>query len=253
MKKHLLIFSVLFASILSLSAQDIQVSGKVIYADDSYPVIGATITVKGTTSGTFTDMDGNFQISIPQNSENPQLVISYAGFKTIESPIHANGQVVNVALEVDVLSINEVVVVGYGTQKKVNLTGAVSTLKPDEIQSRTTTNVLSAVQGLVPGVTITTTPGKDPEINFRGNGNLKSSSPLYIVDGVIVDAAFFSRLNPNTIENISFLKDAASSSIYGSRAAYGVVLVTTKKGKEGKLQVNYNGLVGTKMPTYKPN
>ncbi|MGL4908867.1 MAG: SusC/RagA family TonB-linked outer membrane protein [Bacteroidales bacterium] len=253
MKKHLLIFSVLFASILSLSAQDIQVSGKVIYADDSYPVIGATITVKGTTSGTFTDMDGNFQISIPQNSENPQLVISYAGFKTIESPIHANGQVVNVALEVDVLSINEVVVVGYGTQKKVNLTGAVSTLKPDEIQSRTTTNVLSAVQGLVPGVTITTTPGKDPEINFRGNGNLGSSSPLYIVDGVIVDAAFFSRLNPNTIENISFLKDAASSSIYGSRAAYGVVLVTTKKGKEGKLQVNYNGLVGTKMPTYKPN
>ena len=140
--------------------------------------------------------------------------------------------------------------VGYGTQKKVNLTGSVASVSSDEIKDRVQTDVLSSIQGTVPGVTIVSRPGKDVSINFRGRGNLGTSEPLYVIDGAIADATFFSNLDPNSIESISFLKDAASSAIYGSRAAYGVVLVTTKQGKDGRMEVSYSGMVGMKAPTY---
>lgn len=120
-------------------------------------------------------------------------------------------------------------------------------------KDRVQTNVLSAVQGTVPGVTIISRPGSTPSINFRGRGNLGTSAPLYVIDGAIADATVFSNLDPNTIESISFLKDAASSAIYGSRAAYGVVLVTTKGGKAEKMNVAYSGYVGVKTPTYLPD
>lgn len=148
--------------------------------------------------------------------------------------------------------LEEVVVVGYGTQKKVNLTGSVASVSADEIKDRVQTNVLSAVQGTVPGVTVISRPGSTPSINFRGRGNLGTSEPLYVIDGAISDATFFSNLDPNSIESISFLKDAASSAIYGSRAAYGVVLVTTKQGKKEKMNVSYSGYVAWSNPTYKP-
>ena len=148
--------------------------------------------------------------------------------------------------------MDEVVVIGYGTQKKVNLTGSVASVSSSEIKDRVQTNVLSAVQGTVPGVTVISRPGSTPSINFRGRGNLGTSEPLYVIDGAIADAAFFQSLNPNSIESISFLKDASSSAIYGSRAAYGVVLVTTKNGEKGKMNVSYSGLVGMKTPTYLP-
>ncbi len=131
-------------------------------------------------------------------------------------------------------------------KKKVNLTGAVASVSSEELKERVNTNVLASVQGQVPGVTIISRPGAAPSINFRGRGNLGTSSPLFVIDGAIADATVFSALDPNTIESVSFLKDAASSAIYGSRAAYGVVMVKTKGGKEGDLKVNYNGYFGVK-------
>ncbi len=172
------------------------------------------------------------------------------GLASQSKPIPNAGGVINFILDADLQTIDEVVVVGYGTQKKVNLTGAVTSIKPAEIQGRTTTNVVSAIQGLVPGVTIINRPGEEPSVNFRGRGNLGKSEPLYVIDGIIVDASSFGSLDPSSIDNISFLKDAASASIYGSRAAYGVVLVTTRQGTAGKVQVNYNGLIGANMISY---
>ena len=155
-------------------------------------------------------------------------------------------------LKEDAQALSEVVVVGYGTQKKVNLTGSVASVSTDEIKDRVQTNVLSAVQGTVPGVTVISRPGAEPSVNFRGRGNLGTSAPLYVIDGVIATSTFFANLDPNSIESISFLKDAASASIYGSRAAYGVVLVTTKQGKKEKTNVSYSGYVSFDNPTYKP-
>ena len=135
----------------------------------------------------------------------------------------------------------------------MNLTGSVAAISSEEIKDRVQTNVLAAVQGTVPGVTVISRPGSTPSINFRGRGNLGTSSPLYVIDGAIADTDLFSNLDPNSIETISFLKDASSSAIYGSRAAYGVVLVTTKRGQKEKMNVSYSGYVGMKMPTYLPD
>lgn len=212
------------------------------------PVIGASVVVKGTTNGVVTDLDGNFEI--PNVKKGSTITISYIGYTT--QNIVWNGATINVTLKEDNALLEEVVVVGYGTQKKVNLTGSVASVSADEIKDRVQTNVLSAVQGTVPGVTVISRPGSTPSINFRGRGNLGTSEPLYVIDGVISDATFFSNLDPNSIESISFLKDAASSAIYGSRAAYGVVLVTTKQGKKEKMNVSYSGYVAWSNPTYKP-
>lgn len=213
------------------------------------PIIGASVMVEGTTNGVITDLDGNFSLSNVQKGVS--ILISYIGYGT--QRIKWEGQPLTITLKEDTELLDEVVVVGYGTQKKVNLTGSVASVSTDEIKDRVQSNVLSAVQGTVPGVTIISRPGSTPSINFRGRGNLGTSEPLYVIDGAIADATFFSNLDPNSIESISFLKDAASSSIYGSRAAYGVVLVTTKQGKKEKMNVSYSGMIGMKMPTYLPD
>lgn len=213
------------------------------------PIIGASVMVKGTTNGVITDLNGIFTLTNVPNGAS--IIISYIGYGT--QTIKWEGQALNITLKEDTEVLDEVVVVGYGTQKKVNLTGSVASVSTDEIKDRVQSNVLSAVQGTVPGVTVISRPGSSPSINFRGRGNLGTSEPLYVIDGAIADATFFSNLDPNSIESISFLKDAASSSIYGSRAAYGVVLVTTKQGKKEKMNVSYSGLVGMKMPTYLPD
>ena len=198
-------------------------------------------------NGTITDMDGNFTLNV---SEEAKLQISYIGFDS--KVVSVKGQdALQIVLAEDSKALEEVVVVGYGTQKKVNLTGSVASVNSDEIKDRVQNDVLSSIQGTVPGVTVVSRPGKDASINFRGRGNLGTSEPLYVIDGAIADATFFSNLDPNSIESISFLKDAASSAIYGSRAAYGVVLVTTKQGKDGRMDVSYSGMVGMKAPTYK--
>lgn len=245
--KHIALYKIGEKNNLPAIMQAKQISGTV--RDKSgEPIIGANVVEKGTTNGTVTDIEGKFTLSV---ADNAKLTVSYIGYNTLELTIKGTGPQ-EIVLAEDSKALDEVVVVGYGTQKKVNLTGSVASLNAEDLKDRVQTNVLSAVQGTVPGVTIISRPGKAPSINFRGRGNLGDSEPLYVIDGAISDATFFSNLDPNSIEAISFLKDAASSSIYGARAAYGVVLVTTKQGKEDRMQVSYNGYVGMKSPTYKP-
>lgn len=205
------------------------------------PVVGANVVIKGTTMGVVTDIDGKFSIQVPANAV---LVISYIGYNSMEIPV--NGQKsLNVTMKEDAEALDEVVVVGYGTQAKVNLTGAVSTIGKDELVDRPVTNVSSALQGLTPGVTVTSgtgQPGSDGStIRVRGVGTLNNADPYILVDGI--ETGNFNSIDPNDIESISVLKDAASAAIYGSKAANGVILVTTKRGKEGKPTVSYNGNV----------
>lgn len=207
-------------------------------------IIGASVVVKGTTNGTITGLDGDFELSNVEKGATIQ--ISFVGYTTQE--VVWNGQPLNVTLKDDTQTLEEVVVVGYGVQKKVNLTGAVSMVDSEVLESRPVANVSQALQGQIPGLNLSVSNSggsMDAKMNFniRGAGNLgtgSSASPLVLIDGVEGD---MNTLNPNDIENISVLKDASSSSIYGARAAFGVILITTKNGKAGKTRVNYSGNV----------
>ncbi|MEJ0103831.1 MAG: TonB-dependent receptor [Bacteroidota bacterium] len=210
---------------------------------------GVSIVIKGSTKGTSTDQAGSFSIDANRGDVLEFTIVSYLK-KSVTVTREEN---ITVVMEIAAATGNDIVMVGYGSQKKVNLTGAVSTLNPADVRNRGTTNMLTLIQGAVPGVTVISRPGQTPSINFRGRGNLGTSDPLFVIDGIISDAGVFSNLSPSSIESISFLKDAASSSIYGSRAAYGVVLVTTKSGKAGRMNIAYSGQVGLKSPTYIPD
>ena len=207
-------------------------------------IIGASVVVKGTTNGTITGLDGDFEI--PNVEKGTTIVISFVGYQTQE--IVWNGQPINITLQDDTKLLDEVVVVGYGTQKKVNLTGAVSMVDSEVLASRPVSNVSQALQGQIPGLNMSVNNNggsleSTMSFNIRGTGTLgsgSSASPLVLIDGVEGD---MNTLNPNDIENISVLKDASSSSIYGARAAFGVILITTKNGKAGKTHVNYSGNV----------
>ncbi|MCC8147309.1 MAG: TonB-dependent receptor [Bacteroidales bacterium] len=212
------------------------------------PLIGVAVVERDRPSnGTTTDFDGNFSITVPAGAI---LSFSYLGYQTQEVAASSNLRII---MQEDTQLLDEVVVVGYGVQKRVNVTGSIGTLDTQNITERANTNLLNSAQGQIAGVTIISRPGSTPSINFRGRGSTGgASAPLYVIDGIISDATFFSRLDPNSIENISFLKDAASSAIYGSRAAYGVVLVTTKGGEAGKLQIDYNGYAGFRHAINRP-
>ena len=213
------------------------------------PIIGANVVVKGTTNGTITDIDGNFSLEVPDNAI---LVVSYIGYtdRTVEV---GNSSKVMVSLSEDTQKLDEVVVVGYGTQKKVNLTGAISSLDAETLENRPITNSTQALQG-TQGVYVNQAgaqPGADgATIRIRGQGTLNDNNPLILVDGIEFP---LEAVNPNDIESISVLKDAASSAIYGSRAANGVVLVKTKGGKKGKFTVDYNNYFGVQQATYLPD
>ena len=219
------------------------VSGTVVDADG--PVIGATVLEKGTTNGTVTDIDGNFTLNVQPGAT---LVISYVGYKTQEIAV-GNQSMINVNIAEDADVLEEVVVVGYGVQKKKLVTGATVQVKGEDIAKLNTTNALTAMQAASPGVNITQSsaqPGKGFKVNIRGVGTIGTSSPLLIIDGINAGTADngLNGLNPNDIESIDVLKDAASAAIYGARAANGVILVTTKQGKAGKLSLQYDGYVG---------
>ena len=241
----------LFA-VVSMAQNKITVSG-VVTDKTGETVIGASVRVKGQENmGTITDIDGKYQI--PGVPANATLIFSYIGMK--EQEVALNGRsTVNLMMEEDSQLIEEVVVVGFGTQKKVNLTGSVGIATAKEIESRPVTSATQALQGLVPGLKITTSSGqleKDMNISVRGTGTIGSgsnSSPLILIDGMVGD---INTVNPQDIENISVLKDAAASSIYGSRAPFGVILVTTKRGKEGKVSVNYNNSFRVSSPINMP-
>lgn len=220
-----------------LNAQTVK--GTVISGSDNEPLIGASVMVQGTKTGAVTDLDGNFTIE----AKNGQtLEVSYLGF--ITQKIKVTGSTINVTLNEDKQSLDEVVVVGYGVQKKKLVTGATVQLKGDDIAKLNTTNPLSAMQGQTPGVNIVSTsgqPGAAMSVTIRGLGTVGNSQPLYLIDGVGGD---ITTLNPADIESIDVLKDAASAAIYGAQAANGVVLVTTKSGKEGSSKITYDGYVG---------
>lgn len=215
-------------------------------------IIGANVVEKGTTNGTITDVDGRFSLAITSPEEI--LIISYIGYVPIEIRVKDKSSI-SATLKEDSEILDEVVVVGYGTQKKINLTGAVAQVTPEDIQGRPITNVAQALQGITPGLNISPSSkfggevGSPMEMNIRGVGSLTegSGNPYVLVDGVPMD---LSLVNPTDIESISILKDAASAAIYGARAAYGVILVTTKSGSEGeKFTISYNANFGWKTPT----
>ncbi|GHT43630.1 SusC/RagA family TonB-linked outer membrane protein [Bacteroidia bacterium] len=205
------------------------------------PVIGANVVEKGTTNGVITDIDGKFTLNV---SGNLPLTVSYIGYRT-QDVVVGNKTTFAITLVEDTQALEEVVVVGYGTQKKVNLTGAVSAVSGEALSGMPATNVVNMLQGKLPGVAITATngqPGREgTSIRIRGVGTMNNADPMVLIDGL---EASLNDVNPNDVENISVLKDAAAASIYGTRAANGVILVTTKRGKIGKPALTYNGYIG---------
>ncbi len=239
----LVFFSLLLQSAF---AQQITVTGKVTAANgESIPF--ANVLIKGTQNGAVTDFDGSYKIAV---GGNQTLVFSSQGYKTTEIAIN-NRTSISIILEEDAMKLDEIVVVGYGSQQKKDLTGAVALVKPEEIQKRQITTVADGLQGLVTGVKVRGggRPGQEASVEIRGLKNLQSSNPLYVIDGLVTSAN--RDFNPNDIESIQVLKDASAAAIYGSRAANGVIIITTKKGKKGPLQVEVSAKTSfTTMPRY---
>lgn len=235
-------------------AQTEKVTG-VVKDSEGEPLIGATVMVKGTSVGVSTDLDGRFQVNA---SPDATLVVTYVGYK--EKQVKVDGQkTLEITLESSAASLDEVIVVGYGTQKKVNLTGAVATVDvAKQLEGRPQQDLAKALQGAVPGLSITSTNGDingTPSLRIRGTGTLSNgevSNPLIVVDGVPMDDISF--LNPEDIKDVTVLKDAASSSIYGTRAAFGVILIQTKSAKAGEqVQLKYSNNFSWSGATYLPN
>lgn len=243
--------AILKGQIADLQPQKRPITGT-IKDSKGLPLPGVSIVIKGTSTGTISDVNGNFNLMMP--SEARKLTFSFVGMKTQEFEV-GNQKQLDIVMEDESVGVDEVVVVGYGAQKKVNLTGSVQSITSKDLVKRNASNTSIAIQGLMPGVTVQTSsgrPGYDGAgILVRGYGSLNSStSPLVLIDGV---EGYMNFLDMNTIESISVLKDAASASIYGSRASNGVILVTTKRASEQKLKVNYNGYVGYNTPTELPD
>ena len=231
-----------------LSAQNRSISGKVFDTNEE-PLIGVTVTIENTTIGAITDIDGAFTLQVPEGKV--VLNVSYVGFVPQKVTVASGQSNVTVRLSEDAVLLNEVVVVGYGKQKKVNLTGAVASVGGEELENRVTKSLSSMLQGTVAGLNVTTSsgvPGSSASINVRGITSIHESEPLVLIDGAVGD---IDRVNPNDVESISVIKDASAAAIYGARAAFGVILVTTKSGaaKDGKATVRYSGRFGWQAPT----
>ena len=251
MKKLTYLLFCLILGIGMATAQTTKVTGTVISADDNEPIIGASIVVKGTMVGTVTDFDGAFSLDVPSSAKT--LVVSYVGMKTQEIEVKSN---LRILMQTDNQSLDEVVVVAYGTAKKESFTGSAEIIKNEKIEKRTVANVSKALDGLVAGVQTTSgsgQPGSGSSVVIRGFGSIKASqNPLYVVDGIPYDGNI-NAINPNDIESMTVLKDASAGALYGSRGANGVVMITTKKGKDGALLVNLKanwGIASRAIPRY---
>lgn len=250
MKKLIILMCSLLLS-TTIWAQQKTITGNV--SDETgQPLPGVDIIVEGTTVGTSTDFDGAFSLDV--SKEASTLLFSFMGYKTQKIDITLTSNV-SVQLEPDAIEMDEIIVVGYGTQKKVNLTGSVANLKGEELAEKGFVQTSQALQGKVSGVTITSSRGKPGQegtkVRIRGIGTVNDNNPLVLIDGV---ASSIDAIDPNDIESMSVLKDAASAAIYGSRAANGVILITTKRGKSGEMVVNYKGSIGFTTPiTYPEN
>ena len=220
-------------------AQQQQTVKGIVKGPDGLPVIAANISQKGTNNATITDLYGNFTLNI--TGQHPVLVISYIGYVTTE--VNVSGRAfIEVVLQEDVEALDEVVVVGYGTMRKKDVTGAVSSVRTEDITKNATSNVMQAIAGKMSGVQVVQnsgTPGGDVSILIRGVGTINDASPLYVIDGVPVSSGMW-YLNPNDVESIDVLKDASATAIYGSRGANGVVMVTTKQAQEGHTEINFD-------------
>ena len=222
--------------------QTIKVKGQVV-DETGEPLVGATVKVKDTSAGTITDFDGNFQLDVKSNAT---LVVSYLGYKNREIAVRGRAILDPIKLDSDNNMLEQVVVVGYGTQKKADLTGSVSIVNAEEMKKVSNSNISTMLEGKVAGVQITSDgqPGADPSVRIRGIGSFGSTAPLYVIDGVPMGTTIRD-FSPNDIETIQVLKDAAAGAIYGSRAANGVIIITTKNGKKDQpLKVNYSGYFG---------
>ena len=244
MKRISLTLASLFLFV-GLALAQTKVTGTVVTYEDNEPIIGATIQVVGEQGiGTITDYDGNFTLDVPAGHKT--LRITYIGMEPLD--VAVSSKPLRIQLRSDVNTLDEVVVVAYGTQKKTSLTGSIQEVKSEAIELRPTSSVASALEGTVTGVQVNSTygqPGNDPSIRIRGVGTVNgSSTPLYILDGVPFGGNI-SDLNPADIESMSVLKDAASAALYGNRASNGVILITTKKGKQGKMNVSLDIKQGT--------
>ena len=249
MKKYLLMLFCLCTTMFAI-AQQKSITGKVVDAQNE-PVIGVSVLEKGTSNGTITNVDGIYSLNVSSGST---LVFSYIGYKTQEIKV-GDKTVVNVTLLEDSEQLAEVVVVGYGVQKKSSLTGSVASVSSKEIVKQVSSNVASTLQGRTPGVDIIQqagVAGADVNIVIRGAASFGATEPLYVIDGAFSNSGLTS-LNPNDIESIEVLKDGAAAAIYGSRAANGVVLITTKKGKSGKPVIEIDGSYAFQTPTNIPD
>ena len=232
----------LLGNLLAEAQTGKNISGIVVSEVGNEPLIGVNVVQKGTTNGSVTDLDGRFTLTVPDGSI---LQISYIGYQEQLVTVKPDVAMYHVVLKEDSQALEEVVVIGYGIQKKKLVTGATVQVKGDDIQKLNTVSALGALQSQTPGVNITQSsgmPGEGFNVTIRGLGTTGSSGPLYIIDGVT--GADINNLNPADIESIDVLKDAASAAIYGSRAANGVVLVTTKQGRAGKASISYDGYFG---------
>lgn len=237
--------------VMHVTQQEQTVKGTV-KGQDGLPVIAATVSQKGTNNATITDLDGNFTLKV--KGQRPVLVFSYIGYVTTEVNV-SDKTFINVVMKEDVETLDEVVVVGYGTMKKKDVTGAISSVKSSEITKNATSNVVQAIAGKMSGVQVVQNsgaPGGDVSILIRGTGTINDASPLYVIDGVPVSAGMW-YLNPNDVESIDVLKDASATAIYGSRGANGVVMVTTKQAQEGHTEINFDYSYGIQhsAKTYK--
>ena len=244
LRKIIVGFLLCFIGVVA-NAQKIDVKG-VVLDPTGESVIGASVIQKGTKTGTVTDIDGHFNLQVDNGAT---LVISYIGYETVEAKASTD---MSVTLKEQVNDLNEVVVTGYTTQRKADLTGAVSVVSVDEIAKQNENNPMKALQGRVPGMNISAdgSPSGSATVRIRGIGTLNNNDPLYIIDGVPTKAGMH-ELNGSDIESIQVLKDAASASIYGSRAANGVIIITTKKGKEGKVKVDVDASIAASMYAHK--
>jgi TonB-linked SusC/RagA family outer membrane protein len=220
---------------LGANAQDLIVHGTVISASDKEPLIGATVKEKGINNATVTDLSGNFSLKVKNAAT---LIFSYVGFQMKEVKASAN---MNVTMKDEANNLNEIVITGYTSQRKADLTGAVAVVNVKETKTVPVTDPMQALQGKVAGMTITNSgdPASDATIQIRGIGTMNDNSPLYVIDGVPTKNSLHS-LNANDIESIQVLKDAASASIYGSRAGNGVIIITTKRGKSGNVKIDFD-------------
>lgn len=247
-EKKLLLLLLFLSSVCTLKAQQKNVAGQVLEVNDE-PLVGVTVMVDGTTHGTITDADGKFALMIDGNQADINL--SYVGYLTKKMQVRAGQKSLVIYMQEDAIMLDEAVVIGYGTQKKVNLTGAVATIDNKALENRVSHSISNMLQGAVAGLNVSTSsgvPGSSASINVRGVTSINGASPLVLIDGAVGD---INRVNPMDVESVSVIKDASAAAVYGARAAFGVILVTTKKGneKQGKATVRYSGRMGWEAPT----